>query len=53
MIAFCLRKEIADKKHYFEINFHEENFYQVILHEVLELGEIKSYVKELVKKTLL
>ncbi len=53
IIAFCLKKEIADKKHYFEINFHEENFSQLILHEVIERGEIKSYAKQLIKNTLL
>lgn len=53
LIVFCLKKTIADKKHYFEINFQEENLIQLFLCEITERSDTKNYAKQVIKNTLL
>jgi hypothetical protein len=53
IIAYCIKKVIEDKKHYFDINLQERGFLQLLLGEVSERNDCKQYSKQIAKNTIL
>ena len=53
IIAFCIRRVADRKKHYFEVDFHEEGLANLLLRELVERPEVKTYAKQVIRSTLL
>ena len=53
IIVFCIRRVANRKKHYFEIDFQEEGLPNLLLREIVERIEVKTYAKQVIKNTLL
>ena len=52
LVVFCARK-IASKKGASFVNFEDEGLSNILLGEIIERSEVKSYAKKVVRNTLL